>query len=65
MWTFKLLPIFCALVHYTASIWEPEWSDIVPEMCAVRNIVHVVVVVTAVHILKPLLVNPYHLNFID
>ena len=34
-------------------------------MCAVRNIVHVVVVVTAVHILKPLLVNTYHHDFID
>ena len=31
-------------------------------MCAVRSIVHVVVVVAAVHIVKPLLVNPYHLS---
>ena len=31
-------------------------------MCAVRSIVHVVVVVAAVHILELLLVNPYHLS---
>lgn len=31
-------------------------------MCAVRSIVHVVVVVAAIHILKLLLVNLYHLS---
>ena len=65
MWTFKLLLVFCALGHYAANIYEPEWSDNIPEMCAIRNIFHVVVVIAAVHILELLLVNTYHLNLID